>query len=145
MEQRRERTERCGVNNSRHSEMMGARIGFCFWTGVIFLAVLVLEPAILLGAAAWLTRALRGSKSAMVPLAVRYSYALVPLGALAAPQQVQKERDDFGRALANQQGDSSQSHDQAGHARPAGFHRGYRTGAERSHYWPAARDPRPRS
>jgi ferredoxin len=48
--------------------------------GVIFLTVLVLEPAILLGAAAWLTRALGGSKSAMVPLAVRYSYALVPLG-----------------------------------------------------------------
>jgi ferredoxin len=48
--------------------------------GVIFLAFLVLEPAILLGAAAWITRALGGSKSAVVPLAVRYSYALVPLG-----------------------------------------------------------------
>jgi hypothetical protein len=48
--------------------------------GVIFLAFLVLEPAILLGAAAWVTRALGGSKSAVVPLAVRYSYALVPLG-----------------------------------------------------------------
>jgi hypothetical protein len=48
--------------------------------GVIFLAFLVLEPALLLGAAAWLTRALGGSKRALVPLAIRYSYALVPLG-----------------------------------------------------------------
>jgi ferredoxin len=48
--------------------------------GIIFAAFLVLEPAVLLGAAAWLTRALGGSKMAFVPLAVRYSYALVPLG-----------------------------------------------------------------
>ena len=48
--------------------------------GVIFVAFLVLEPALLLGAAAWLTRALGGSKRALVPLAIRYSYALVPLG-----------------------------------------------------------------
>jgi ferredoxin len=48
--------------------------------GIIFVVFLVVEPAILLGAAAWLTRALRGSKLALVPLAVRYSYALVPLG-----------------------------------------------------------------
>jgi ferredoxin len=48
--------------------------------GVIFVAFLVVEPAILLGAAAWLTRTLGGSKLALVPLAVRYSYALVPLG-----------------------------------------------------------------
>jgi ferredoxin len=48
--------------------------------GVIFVAFLVVEPAILLGAAAWLTRALGGSKLALIPLAVRYSYALVPLG-----------------------------------------------------------------
>jgi ferredoxin len=48
--------------------------------GVIFLAFLLLEPAVLLGGAAWLTRSLGGSKSAIVPLAVRYSYALVPLG-----------------------------------------------------------------
>jgi hypothetical protein len=48
--------------------------------GVIFVVFLVVEPAILLGAAAWLTRALGGSKLALVPLAVRYSYALVPLG-----------------------------------------------------------------
>jgi ferredoxin len=48
--------------------------------GVIFAVFLVFEPAILLGAAAWLTRALRGSKLALIPLAMRYSYALVPLG-----------------------------------------------------------------
>jgi ferredoxin len=48
--------------------------------GVIFAVFLVVEPAILLGAAAWLTRALGGSELALVPLAVRYSYALVPLG-----------------------------------------------------------------
>jgi len=48
--------------------------------GMIFVAFLLVEPAILLGAAAWLTRALGGSKLALIPLAVRYSYALVPLG-----------------------------------------------------------------
>ena len=48
--------------------------------GIIFVVFLVVEPAILLGAAAWLTRLLGGSKLALVPLAVRYSYALVPLG-----------------------------------------------------------------
>ena len=47
---------------------------------IIFVVFLVVEPAILLGGAAWLTRALGGSKLALVPLAVRYSYALVPLG-----------------------------------------------------------------
>jgi hypothetical protein len=48
--------------------------------GIIFVVFLIIEPAILLGAAAWLTRVLGGSKLALVPLAVRYSYALVPLG-----------------------------------------------------------------
>jgi hypothetical protein len=48
--------------------------------GIIFIFLLVVEPALLLGAAAWLTRALGGSTLALVPLAVRYSYALVPLG-----------------------------------------------------------------
>jgi ferredoxin len=48
--------------------------------GIIFVFFLVVEPAVLLGTAAALTRALRGSKLALVPLAVRYSYALVPLG-----------------------------------------------------------------
>ena len=48
--------------------------------GIIFVMFLIVEPAVLLGIAAWLTRALGGSKLALVPLAVRYSYALVPLG-----------------------------------------------------------------
>jgi ferredoxin len=48
--------------------------------GIIFVVFLVVEPAILLGAASWLTRAMGGSKLALIPLAVRYSYALVPLG-----------------------------------------------------------------
>jgi hypothetical protein len=48
--------------------------------GLIFAFVLIAEPAVLLGLAAWLTRALGGSRMAMLPLAVRYSYALVPLG-----------------------------------------------------------------
>jgi len=48
--------------------------------GLIFAAVLVAEPVLLLGLAAWMTRALRGSQRPLVPLAVRYSYAMVPLG-----------------------------------------------------------------
>jgi polyferredoxin len=48
--------------------------------GVIFAAFLLAEPAMLLGLAAWLTRALGGSRQPIVPLAVRYSYSLVPLG-----------------------------------------------------------------
>jgi ferredoxin len=48
--------------------------------GVIFAFVLVAEPILLLGLAAWVTRAMQGSSRALVPLAVRYSYALVPLG-----------------------------------------------------------------
>jgi hypothetical protein len=48
--------------------------------GLIFAFVLIVEPAVLLGLAAWSTRALGGSRMAILPLAVRYSYALVPLG-----------------------------------------------------------------
>jgi hypothetical protein len=48
--------------------------------GLIFALFLIAEPALLLGVAAWLTRILGGSRRAMLPLAVRYSYALVPLG-----------------------------------------------------------------
>lgn len=47
---------------------------------LIFAFFLVAEPALLLGLAAWLTRTLGGSRRATLPLAVRYSYALVPLG-----------------------------------------------------------------
>jgi hypothetical protein len=48
--------------------------------GIIFIAFLIVEPVILLGAAAWFTRVSGGSELALVPLAARYSYALVPLG-----------------------------------------------------------------
>lgn len=48
--------------------------------GLIFAFFLVVEPAVLLGSAAWATRALAGVKQAVVPLAVRYTYALVPMG-----------------------------------------------------------------
>ena len=47
---------------------------------VIFGFFLIIEPLVLLGIAAWLTRAWGGSRRALLPLAVRYSYALVPLG-----------------------------------------------------------------
>ena len=47
---------------------------------VIFGFVLIVEPAVLLGLAAWITRAWAGSRRPLVPLAVRYSYGLVPLG-----------------------------------------------------------------
>jgi hypothetical protein len=48
--------------------------------GLIFTFLLVVEPVLLLSFAAWLTRAFGGSRRAILPLAVRYSYALVPLG-----------------------------------------------------------------
>ncbi len=48
--------------------------------GLIFAAGLILEPAILLVLAAWLTKKWGGSRSAILPLIVRHSYALVPLG-----------------------------------------------------------------
>jgi ferredoxin len=48
--------------------------------GVLFTLFLVLEPAVLLGMAAWLTQILGGSRRALAPLAVRYTYGLVPLG-----------------------------------------------------------------
>jgi ferredoxin len=48
--------------------------------GVLFAFFLVLEPAVLLGLAARLTQIWGGSRQALVPLAVRYTYGLVPLG-----------------------------------------------------------------
>ena len=47
---------------------------------IIFAAFLIVGPAIMLGSAAWLTRILQASKRKMIPQAVRYSYALIPLG-----------------------------------------------------------------
>jgi hypothetical protein len=48
--------------------------------GLIFGFFLIVEPALLLGLAAWVTKLWSGSRLALLPLAVRYSYALVPLG-----------------------------------------------------------------
>jgi len=48
--------------------------------GLIFTVGLVVEPLVLLGLATWITRRWGGVKRAAVPLAARYSYALVPLG-----------------------------------------------------------------
>src|ERR1700690_4245069 len=48
--------------------------------GVIFAFFLIVEPVVLLGLAAWLTRAWGKVQSAVLPLTVRYSYGLVPLG-----------------------------------------------------------------
>jgi hypothetical protein len=48
--------------------------------GLIFGFFLIVEPLVLLGLAAGLTKAWSGSPRAIVPLAVRYSYALAPLG-----------------------------------------------------------------
>ena len=47
---------------------------------IIFVFFLVLEPVLLLGLAAWLSRAWGGIRRAIVPLVVRYTYGLVPLG-----------------------------------------------------------------
>lgn len=48
--------------------------------GVIFAFFLLVEPIVLLGGAAWLAQKWGGSQRTLVPLMVRYSYALVPLG-----------------------------------------------------------------
>jgi hypothetical protein len=47
---------------------------------LLFTVFLVLEPAILLGLAAWATRAWAGVTLGWLPLVVRYTYCLVPLG-----------------------------------------------------------------
>jgi ferredoxin len=48
--------------------------------GLIFAFFLVVEPIVLLGAAVWLTQAWGHVNRSTIPLAVRYSYGLVPLG-----------------------------------------------------------------
>ena len=48
--------------------------------GLLFGWFVVLEPILLLGIAAWLTQVWGKSQRALLPLAVRYTYALVPLG-----------------------------------------------------------------
>ncbi len=48
--------------------------------GTLFVALLVVEPALLVGLAAWLSRRASGAPGPLLPLAVRFSYAVVPLG-----------------------------------------------------------------
>jgi ferredoxin len=46
----------------------------------IFAFFLLVEPIVLLGGAAWITQRLRATSRGLIPVMVRYSYALVPLG-----------------------------------------------------------------
>jgi len=48
--------------------------------GILFAAIVVLEPVLLLGLAAWITRAWASVKRTWLAIGVRYSYALAPLG-----------------------------------------------------------------
>lgn len=48
--------------------------------GVLFAVCLVVEPAVLLGAAAFLSRRWGRTQEPLLPLVIRFSYALVPLG-----------------------------------------------------------------
>jgi hypothetical protein len=48
--------------------------------GIVFGLFLVVEPLLLIGVAAWLTRVWGGSRKPIVAVAVRYSYVLAPLG-----------------------------------------------------------------
>jgi hypothetical protein len=47
---------------------------------LLFCGVVVVEPLVLLGLAGWVSRAWGGVQRGLLPLVVRYSYALVPLG-----------------------------------------------------------------
>ncbi len=47
---------------------------------IVFALFLVFEPVLLLGIASWLTRVLSNSTKPLLSIAVRYSYALAPLG-----------------------------------------------------------------
>ncbi|HEV8577933.1 MAG TPA: FesM [Thermoanaerobaculia bacterium] len=48
--------------------------------GVLFVGLLGLEPVLLLGLAAWLTRRGAGTREPLLPVVTRFAYALVPLG-----------------------------------------------------------------
>ena len=48
--------------------------------GLLFALALVVEPVLLLGAAAWVTLKWGGRRGALLPTVVKYSYALIPLG-----------------------------------------------------------------
>src|SRR5690606_31545844 len=46
----------------------------------LFAFALVVEPVVLMGLAAWLTRRAAGTREPLLPLATRFAYALIPLG-----------------------------------------------------------------
>ncbi|MBW8876882.1 MAG: FesM [Acidobacteria bacterium] len=48
--------------------------------GTLFLLLLVVEPVLLLGLAAWLTRRGAGTREPLVPVTNRFAYAFIPLG-----------------------------------------------------------------
>jgi ferredoxin len=48
--------------------------------GVLFVLFLIVEPAVLLGLASWITRAWAGVERGWLAIAVRYTYSLAPLG-----------------------------------------------------------------
>lgn len=48
--------------------------------GTLFFAALVVEPALLLGGAAYLTRRGTGTEQPLLAIVARYAYALIPLG-----------------------------------------------------------------
>lgn len=48
--------------------------------GLLFAVFLIVEPALLLGGAAWITRAWAGVQGAWLSVTVRYTYSIVPLG-----------------------------------------------------------------
>lgn len=48
--------------------------------GALFVAALVVEPVLLLGAAAYLTRRATGAEQSLLSIVTRYAYALIPLG-----------------------------------------------------------------
>ncbi len=65
------------------SHVLGLHHGFYQEAQVLtllFIAALVVEPVLLLGGAAWLTKRWTSSSKSLLALTVRYSYALVPLG-----------------------------------------------------------------
>jgi len=48
--------------------------------GLIFMIFLVVEPVLLIGLAAWLSKKWGGAREAIIPLSMRHVYGLVPLG-----------------------------------------------------------------
>ncbi|HEY3787450.1 MAG TPA: hypothetical protein VGL71_01290, partial [Urbifossiella sp.] len=47
---------------------------------ILFAAILMVEPVVLLGAAAWIARRAAGLRQSLLAIATRYAFSLVPLG-----------------------------------------------------------------